>query len=52
MTVFSTIFEVNSSIDKLWDLLAHLVEKDMVDLNQYYFFVCTYDNCVTFAQTL
>jgi len=31
MTVFDTIFEVNSGIGKLWDLLGHFVEKDMVD---------------------
>jgi len=33
MTVFSAIFEVNSSIIKLWDLLEHFDEKDTVDFN-------------------
>jgi len=31
MTAFGAIFEVNSSIGKLWDLLGHSDEKDTVD---------------------
>jgi len=31
MTVFGTIFEVNSSIGKLWNLLGHSDKKDTVD---------------------
>jgi len=33
MTVFGTIFEVNSSIGKLWDLLVHFEKKDTFDFN-------------------
>jgi len=29
--VFGTIFEVSSVIGKLWDLLGHFDEKEMVD---------------------
>jgi len=35
--LFGAIFEVNSSIGKLWDLLGHFDEKDMIDLNNYCF---------------
>jgi len=38
MILFVAIFEVNSSIGKLWDLLGHLVKKDSVDFNKYHFF--------------
>jgi len=34
MTVFRAIFEVNSSIGKLWDLLGHYDKKDMVFLKK------------------
>jgi len=31
MTVFDSIFEVNASIGKLWDLLGHFDKKDALD---------------------
>jgi len=31
MTAFGAIFEVNSSIGKLWDLLGHFDEKSAID---------------------
>jgi len=34
MTVFGTIFEVNSSIGKLLDLLGHFDVRDMVDFDK------------------
>jgi len=37
--VFGTIFEVNSRIVKLWDLLGHFNEEDTVDFLKYQFFV-------------
>jgi len=33
MTVFGAIFEVNSSIGKLKDLLGHFDEKDTIELS-------------------
>jgi len=37
MTVFCAIFEVNSGIGKLWDLIQYFGEKDKVDFNKYTF---------------
>jgi len=35
MTVFGAIFEVKSSIGKLWNLLGHFDEKDMLNFNKF-----------------
>jgi len=37
MTVFGAIFEVNSCIGKLWDLLGHFDKKDTFDFNKHCF---------------
>jgi len=37
MTVFGAIFEVKSSIGKLWVLLGHFDKKDTVDFNKCHF---------------
>jgi len=59
MMMFGAIFEVNSSIDKLWDLLEHFVNKDVVNFNKYHFFVQQFFNIVhcmlqlhNFSQTM
>jgi len=33
------MFEVNSSFDKSQDLLGHFDENDMVDFNEFHFFL-------------
>jgi len=38
MTAFCTIIEDISSIGKLWDLLGHFNENNMVDYNKYLFY--------------
>jgi len=38
MTVFGTIFEVNYSIGKFWDLLGHFDEKGTADFKKYHFY--------------
>jgi len=60
MSTFGAIFEVNTSIYKLWALLGHFGEKDAVDFNKCHFvlnysimlYVHIYDICVIFAQTV
>jgi len=48
MTTFCSIFEVNSSIGKLWDLLGYFDKKDMVDFNEYSKCVFLPKSCETF----
>jgi len=53
MTVFSAIFDVDSSICKLRNLLGHFDEKDMVTIiNPFHNVVCANGNCVIFLQTV
>jgi len=41
MTLFGSNFEVNSSIDKLRDLLGHFDKKEMADFIKYYGSMCS-----------
>jgi len=53
MTVFGTIFEVNSSIGKLCELSGHFDQKDTAYFKKYHFLlISTYNNCVIFAKTV
>jgi len=46
MTIFRAIFEINSGIGKLWDLLGHFDKKDMVCLKNEQNLVLLFDECV------
>jgi len=46
MATYGSIFEVNSRVVKLWDLLGHFDKKDKVDFDKYYLLILQFYNIV------